>query len=77
MFSFHHVSLSVENMKESVLFYKKIGFTKILEWKSEDQNIIITHMKLNDIFLELFWFKDRCPPPDSAKSLETDLQRVD
>ncbi|MDL1967284.1 MAG: VOC family protein [Deltaproteobacteria bacterium] len=76
MFSVHHISLSVKNVTESVAFYTKLEFSKVLQWESENRDLTIVHMKLNGIFLELFCFKNKKDAHESTKFLETDLPRV-
>ena len=69
MFKINHVNIVVENMEESINFYKKFGFT---EFKSyEDDNVKITLSKLQDMILELFYNHEQNPLPDSANNLKT------
>ena len=76
MFSVHHISLSVNDIKESVDFYTTLGFSEVLHWESEDNSVHISHMKLKETFLELFWFKNHTDAPNTTTSLDTDLPRV-
>lgn len=76
MFNFCHVALSVTNIEKSVEFYKKFGFTEFKSWKSEDESIKITTLKLNDIVLEMFCYKEYSELPNTAKTVATDLQVI-
>ena len=76
MFSFHHISLSVSNIDNSVIFYSAFGFKSVLRWKSEDRSLEIAHLKLENSFLELFCYMHPVPAPDSMKILENDLQVI-
>lgn len=76
MFSFHHISLSVSNIENSVKFYSAFGFVSVLHWESEDRKLKIEHLKLGIAFLELFCFSNPEPAPDSMNSLEKDLQVI-
>ena len=76
MFSIHHISLSVKNINDSVMFYEKLGFNEVLRWGAPDNSLKISHLKLQDTFLELFCFAQFKEAPDSAISLDTDLPRI-
>lgn len=76
MFNFCHVALSVTNIEKSVEFYKRFGFTEFKSYKSEDESIKITTLKLNDIVLEMFCYKEYSELPNTAKTVATDLQVI-
>lgn len=73
---FHHAAISVDDMEVSQEFYGHLGFQVAVEWADPSGSPRICHMKLGDVLLELFWFADRQPAPESAGRLETDLARV-
>jgi glyoxylase I family protein len=58
MFNFHHVSLNVKDINKSILFYEKFGFKNGLLWEATDKSLQIAHLKLNDIFIELFCYSN-------------------
>jgi len=76
MFKIHHIALSVKNIKISYNFYKIFGFKKVLDWKSDDWNLEIMHLKLDDFILELFCFKNSNEILEESKNLQTDLLRI-
>lgn len=76
MFSVHHISLSVKSIEDSVQFYEKLGFEKVLQWDAENNSLTIVHMKLGGTYLEFFCFTEKQDAPETTKSLETDLPRV-
>jgi len=76
MFSFHHVSLSVQNLEASIGFYGVFGFEPVFRWQAEDESLRITHLKLGEMLLELFCFADAVDAPESSKQLATDLPRI-
>ncbi|NWF37227.1 VOC family protein [Mariprofundus sp. KV] len=76
MFSFHHVSLSVQNLESSIEFYSTFGFEPVYEWQAEDKRVAIVHLKMDEMLLELFCFADASAAPESSKELATDLPRI-
>ncbi len=75
-FSLHHVAISAVDMVASVAFYEQFGFTVVRHWKDPDGEQEIAHLKLGGNYLEIFWYKDRMPAPETAGSLATDLPRI-
>ena len=59
-------------MDRSVDFYKKFGFVEFKQYK--DENIEIRLLKLNNILLEIFCYKNFEKMPENAKDLSTDLK---
>ncbi len=76
MFKIHHIAISVSNIGNSLSFYENFGFSKILYWKSEDSDLEIMHLRLDDFILELFCFKDFKNLPEDSKELVTDLPQI-
>jgi len=76
MFSFHHVSLSVQNLETSITFYSQLGFKPVYEWQAEDKRVAIVHLKMDETLLELFCFEGATEAPESSKELATDLPRI-
>ncbi len=73
MFNVNHIAISVTNMERSIEFYKKFGFKDFKSWKAEDESIKITMLKLNEVVLEIFNYKDYIKLPETAKTTATDL----
>ena len=73
MFNISHVATSVTDIDKSMEFYKKFGFKEFKSWKAEDDSIKINMLKLNDIVLEIFCYKEYIKLPETAKTTETDL----
>ncbi len=73
MFTVNHIAISVSDIDKSVEFYKKFGFKELKNWNAEDNSIRIRMLKLNDVVLEIFCYKQYNKLPEEAKSVETDL----
>lgn len=73
MFNVNHVAISVTDIDKSIEFYKKFGFEEFKKWKAEDESIKINMLKLNDIVLEIFCYKEYIKLPEIAKTTATDL----
>lgn len=73
MFNINHVAISITNAEKSIEFYKKFGFKDFKSWKAEDESIKINMLKLNNVVLEIFCYKEYTKLPDTAKSTATDL----
>lgn len=56
MFSFHHVALTVSDIEASIKFYSVLGLKQVLEWQSDNKDLMIAHLKSGDMFLELFCY---------------------
>ena len=76
MFKVHHIAISVSDTKKSVDFYSFFGFEKILNWKDENGNLEIVHLKSRDFILEIFSFKNYQKLPKNSQNLETDLPEI-
>ena len=75
MFSLHHVSLSVMDLEKSIKFYSCLGFKLVLIWESKDKKNKIAHLKMQNNFLELFYYIDHKLHKNN-ESLEDDLKTV-
>lgn len=75
-FTIHHTAISAIDMTESLVFYEQFGFRVVLHWKAPDEELEIAHLKLGENYLEIFWYRDQIPAPETAASLTTDLPRI-
>lgn len=75
-FRIHHAAISAIDMAESVAFYEQFGFRVVLHWKHPDGELEIAHLKLGGNYLEIFWYRNQEPAPETAGSLATDLPRI-
>jgi Glyoxalase/Bleomycin resistance protein/Dioxygenase superfamily len=67
-FSFHHAAISAIDMTKSITFYEQFGFKVVLHWKDPGEELEIAHLKLGENYLEIFWYKDHMPAPETASS---------
>ena len=74
MFDFNHVTISANNLEETLEFYKKFGFKKYKSYHDDSVDIVL--LKLNNTILEVFHYKDRNSLPDHSKDLSIDLKTV-
>ena len=75
-FAIHHAAISAIDMTRSITFYEQFGFRVVSHWKDPDEELEIAHLKLDENYLEIFWYRDRLPAPDTANSLVTDLPQI-
>ena len=57
MFSFNHVTISVDNLDKTLEFYKKFGLEKYKEYS--DENVDIVMLKLGNMILEIFHYQEK------------------
>ncbi len=72
----HHTAISAIGMAESLAFYEQFGFRVVMHWKDPGGELEIAHLKLGENYLEIFWYRDQMPAPETARSLMTDLPRI-
>lgn len=73
MYTISHVAISVTDFNKSINFYKKFGLSVIKEWKAEDLSIQIAHLKLREMVIEIFCYKEYIDMPLESSVLSTDL----
>ncbi len=76
MFNFHHIALSVADLRRSITFYQQLEFAPVMHWQAEDDSLQIAHLKKGDMLLELFCYRDPQQAPQSTQQLESDLKRI-
>lgn len=74
MFNFNHVTISVENLDETLEFYKKFGFVEYKEY--HDDNVDIVMIQLEKMILEIFHYKEKEELPEHSKELGKDLKTI-
>ena len=74
MFNIDHIAISAENLEKTIEFYNRFGFEMYKDYHDDSVDIIM--LKLNDIFLEIFHYKDSSPLPEHATDLIKDLKTI-
>lgn len=74
MFSFNHVTISVDNLEKTLKFYKNFGFEIHKEY--HDENVDIVMLKLGNMILEMFHYQEKEQLPEHSKDLGIDLKTV-
>lgn len=74
MFSFNHVTISVDNLEKTLDFYKKFGFEDYKEYHDQSVDIII--LKLKNMILEIFHYQEKEQLPEHSKNLGVDLKTI-
>jgi glyoxylase I family protein len=72
----HHTAISVGDLQDAEDFYSLFGFRAVHRYLHPDGSFAITHLLSDGYVLELFWYAERQPAPDSASDLSTDLPRI-
>lgn len=74
MFSFNHVTISVDDLNKTLEFYKKFGFENYKEYHDESVDIIM--LKLENMILEIFHYQEKEQLPEHSKNLGIDLKTI-
>lgn len=74
MFNFNHVAISVDNLEETLNFYKLFGFETHKEY--HDDNVDIMMLKLGNMILEIFHYIENSELPEHSKDLGIDLKTI-
>ena len=74
MFNFNHVTISVDNLEDTLIFYKKFGFELFKEY--HDENVDIVMLKLGNMILEIFHYQEKVQLPEHSKDLGIDLKTI-
>lgn len=74
--SFHHIAISVENLEESIAWYKEmLGFEEVMRMDQgvTIENMIIGHIKRGNCYIELFQVAGAKPLPEYRRDPDADL----
>lgn len=74
MFNFNHVTLSVDNLENTLKFYQLFGFEKYKEYHDDCVDIVM--LKLGNMVLEIFHYIENIELPDHSKDLSVDLKTI-
>lgn len=74
MFNFNHVTISVDNLENTLEFYNKFGFKIYKEYHDESVDIIM--LKLENMILEIFHYQEKEQLPEHSRDLGIDLKTI-
>lgn len=74
MFNFNHVTISVDNLANTLEFYNKFGFKIYKEYHDESVDIIM--LKLGNMILEIFHYQKKEQLPEHSRDLGIDLKTI-
>lgn len=74
MFNFNHVTISVDNLENTLKFYQLFGFEKYKEYHDDCVDIVM--LKLGNMVLEIFHYIENIELPDHSKDLSVDLKTI-
>jgi lactoylglutathione lyase len=70
---FHHISITVKNLNESIKFYTEVfGFKFHSQFSKDEGNTKFAYLKSTNLTIELWEFKN----PTASKDDLTDLKRI-
>ena len=72
----HHVALSVADLDAALSFYAIFGFKEVNRYTDPNGKFAIVHLLLDRHMLELFWYAEHQPAPETTAELSTDLPRI-
>jgi glyoxylase I family protein len=76
MFRSHHVALSVSDLERSIEFYHLFGFALQHTYASTDGDRLIAHLRLGDMLLELFCYRNPSTASQCTNDWKADLATV-
>jgi catechol 2,3-dioxygenase-like lactoylglutathione lyase family enzyme len=70
----HHTAISVRDLKKTLDFYEKLGFTQVHRYDDEDK--IGVKIKLGNYFLEIFAYHKNIEAPAAVSALGGSLDVI-
>lgn len=74
MFTIDHVAISVENLPETISFYKLFGFEIASQYEADDKSYRILMLENSEgKYIEIFHYTNHSKAPDFTAATATDL----
>lgn len=76
MSAFHHVAVTVSDLKRSITFYEKMGFKVLTQKDTPEKQKRSAFLAKDDLNLEMFYYQDFTDNPSTRNSMGNNVKEV-